>query len=372
MEMIWNDVKLAARRLLRERLFSVIAILTLAIGIGANSAIFTLVNSVLLRPLPYGDPNELVHVHAVIDGNDVGVVSSGAYLAIRAETKTLDGVAMVYGSGGTLTGVGEPELLTGRAVSSNYFDVIGVRPMEGRGFIEGENEPGAARVIILSESFWRERFGATSDIVGRTVNINDKPMEVVGVVSTAETFPADVQYWVPGEYSAEFRDPENVYALYMTLIGRLKPGATIEAAESDAVRVMELAKQKAGAVCITHDGFRGAPRTGCRIGAADGPAGRREPRARHCRRRCRTAARSMGFGRADGDRARGYAAHGKRRPRCNGRRVHVRCIAAGGHAVRPRTGTAGAPYRARRIAAAGRPRTGGTRERTHARSACTR
>src|SRR5688500_2338217 len=117
MDTILNDIRLALRRLVRDPLFSIVAITTLAIGIGANSAIFTRVNGVLLRPLPYADPDELVEIHAVIDGNDTNVFSSGAYLAMRDHATTFDGVGMYAGTAGTFTGEGEPERIDGAAVS---------------------------------------------------------------------------------------------------------------------------------------------------------------------------------------------------------------------------------------------------------------
>ena len=245
MDTLVNDMRLALRRLVREPLFTTIAVVTLAIGIGANSAIFTLVNGVLLRPLPYTNPDDLIEIHAVIEGEDTRVFSSGAYLAMRDRATTFAGVAMHAGTAGTFTGDGEPERIDGGAVSGNYFDVLGVAPLLGRAFRGDENETGRNMVVLLSEGLWRSRYGADPSIIGRTIMINDRAREVVGVMPARASFPPDWRYWVPIEYTESFRNPNNVYAIYLTVIARLKPGVTMEQAQADAVRTMELAKQAA-------------------------------------------------------------------------------------------------------------------------------
>jgi putative ABC transport system permease protein len=245
MDTILNDIRLALRRLVRDPLFSIVAITTLAIGIGANSAIFTLVNGVLLRPLPFADPDELVEIHAVIDGNDTNVFSSGAYLAMRDHATTFDGVGMYANTAGTFTGEDEPERIDGAAVSANYFDVIGVRPLRGRTFRTEENEPANAMAVLLSEGLWRDRFGSDPEIIGRTITINDRAREVIGVMPARASFPPEWRYWIPFQYTEDFRDPNNLYAIYLTIVARMKDGVTLEQASAEAVRVMEVAKQGA-------------------------------------------------------------------------------------------------------------------------------
>src|SRR5690606_13321331 len=139
--------------------------LTLAIGIGANSAIFTLVNGVLLKPLPYRDADELVFPHAILRGEPVMVFSGPVFFALREQGRAFEDVAMFAGSSTTLSGSGEPEEVRGSAVSWNYFGVTGVAPLHGRLFHEGENEPGAAQVVLLSEGLWRQRYGADERII---------------------------------------------------------------------------------------------------------------------------------------------------------------------------------------------------------------
>ena len=245
MDTIFNDIRLALRRLVRDPLFSIVAITTLAIGIGANSAIFTLVNGVLLRPLPYADPDELVEIHAVIDGEDATVFSSGAYLAMRDHATTFDGVGMYARTSGTFTGESEPERIAGAAVSANYFAVLGVRPVRGRTFRTEENATGNTMVVLLSEGLWRDRFGADPEIIGRTITINDRAREVIGVMPARASFPPEWRYWIPFEYTEDFRDPDNLYAIYLTIVARMKDGVTLEQARAEAVRVMEVAKQSA-------------------------------------------------------------------------------------------------------------------------------
>ncbi|HEX6307606.1 MAG TPA: ABC transporter permease [Longimicrobiales bacterium] len=245
MDALFNDLKVALRRLVRDPLFSAVAVLTLAVGIGANSAIFTLVNGVLLRPLPFHAPDDLVQIEVVIDGNGTGLGSPGAFRALRDRNTVFSAVALMANAGGTLTGVGEPQVLTGAAISGDYFDVVGVRPLLGRGFTTVENEPGNTGVILLSEALWRSRFGADRTIIGRTITLTDVPREVVGVMPASASFPPELEYWVPFEYTPRFSHPDALYGIFFRMVGRLKPGVTLEQANADAARVMELAKQDA-------------------------------------------------------------------------------------------------------------------------------
>ncbi|MBR9990138.1 MAG: ABC transporter permease, partial [Gemmatimonadetes bacterium] len=157
MEVLLNDLKIAARRLVRDPLFTAVALLTLAIGIGANSAIFTLVNGVLLKPLPYTDAGDLVLAHAVLRGAAIPASSGPVFRMLGEHGRVFDGVAMFTNTSATFSGSGEPEQLTGARISAGYFAVVGVAPLRGRLFHGSENEPGNADVVLLSEGVWRDR-----------------------------------------------------------------------------------------------------------------------------------------------------------------------------------------------------------------------
>jgi predicted permease len=245
MDVLLNDLRIATRRMVREPLFSVVALLTLTIGIGANSAIFTLVNGVLLKPLPYADPEDLVFAHAVMRGEPVHVFSGPVFLGLRDHGQAFDDVAMFSGGSATITGGGEPEQISGAAISANYFDVVGVAPLRGRLFRAAENAPDNSDVVLLSEGVWRERYGADEDIVGRTIDMDGTPREVVGVMPAHASFPPEWRFWVPQRFEPWFVDPANALSLGIGVIARLKPDVTIAQASADVARIVELAKEAA-------------------------------------------------------------------------------------------------------------------------------
>jgi putative ABC transport system permease protein len=266
--MHWNDVRIAARRLMREPVFAVTAILTLAIGIGANTAIFTLVNGVLLRPLPYHEPDRLVLAHAVLRGENSAVFSGPVFLMLREDGRVFEDVAVFSTGTAVLAGDGEPEQLSGGFISANYFDVVGVPPLLGRTFRSEENEPGSGQFVLLSEMTWRERFGADPSIIGRTVEMSGQMREVVGVMPAHASFPAEWRFWMPEQFMPWFRDPTNVLALGYTVVARLQPGVTTEQASADVARIVELAKAAGdmdnpaytGAVMPLHEHYVGHAR----------------------------------------------------------------------------------------------------------------
>ena len=255
MEVLLNDLKIAARRLVRDPLFSVVALMTLAIGIGANSAIFTLVNGVLLQPLPYTDADELVMPHAVMRGEPIPIFSAPVFLLLRDEGRSFDGVAMFMNASATIAGTGEPEQISGARISANYFDVVGVAPLRGRLFRAQENEPGNDAVILLSEGVWREQYGAAEDIVGRTVQVDGRPLEVVGVMPAHASFPEEWRFWIPQSFTPGFIDPGNALSLGLGVVARLKDGVTTAQASVDVARIVELAKAAAD---LDHPNYTGA------------------------------------------------------------------------------------------------------------------
>jgi putative ABC transport system permease protein len=228
-----NDLKYAARSLRRSPGFALAAVLTLALGIGANSAIFSVVNAVLLRPLPYPDPDRLVLVweRNVSRHAETNVVNPQNYLDWADRSKSFTGLAALSWSSLTFTG-DAPEIVQGRAVTANFFDVMGMTPAMGRSFTPAEALPGGPPVIVLSDGLWRRRFGADRSIVGRSVPVAGGSALVLGVAPPAlGPMPwGQEEYWEPFRLDPTDRVHGGRYAL---VIGRLRDGITRAQAQAE-------------------------------------------------------------------------------------------------------------------------------------------
>jgi len=234
MDRLWQDVRFAARSLSRAPALTVVAIFTLAFGIGANTAVFSLVNTVLIRPLPYVDPDRLVMVGETLRGDDHRNVSPHEYVAWARENRSFDQLAMFSYGSLTLSGRGEPSVVSSRVVTANFFDVLGQRPLLGRAFQAGDDQPGAPQQVILSHSLWTSRFAGDSSVVGREAILDDTPFKIVGVMPARGDMDADI--WVPVNLVAEAR---KVGKHGMFVIGRLKTGATLSTATADLAIVAQ-------------------------------------------------------------------------------------------------------------------------------------
>jgi putative ABC transport system permease protein len=192
-------MRYAIRTLRRSPGFTVIALLTLALGIGANTAIFSFVNGVLLRPLPYRDPHGIVMVWEKPPGGNRNGISTLNFLDWKNQNTVFANIAAInYGGNVTLTGTGRPEEFPGVRVSASYFDVFGVEPVLGRTFAPGEDQPGKSLVVVLSHRLWENRFGADPSIIGRTLTLNAKPYTVIGVMPANSSFDRTFeQLWTP-------------------------------------------------------------------------------------------------------------------------------------------------------------------------------
>jgi predicted permease len=235
MDTLRQDVHYALRRLARAPGFSAVAIATVALGIGANSAIFSVTNAVLLRPLPYPDPERLVMVSATWKERPV-VMSPQNFLDVAEASRTLEGLAAFDGGGVTLNGRGAPTRVEGASVSASFFDVLGVRPIAGRGFLPGENEPGRTKVVVLGEGLWRRRFGADPTVVGQSVVLDREPHLVVGVAPAHLAVPEAAELWRPMEYDSVFRSHSRG-AWYLSVIGRLAAGSSVETAGEEVAAI---------------------------------------------------------------------------------------------------------------------------------------
>jgi putative ABC transport system permease protein len=230
MDILRQDLQYAFRRLLRNPTFTAVAVLTLALGIGANSAIFSVVNAVLLRPLPYPEPDRLVGMYHVWKGSRE-VMSPSNFLDLREQTRTLENAAAIAQADLTITGAGDPLRVPGSEVSASFFDVLRVRPLLGRTFAPDENEPGKIGVAVISHGLWQQRFGQRADLIGSTVSVDGTPRTIVGVMPQGFSYPAEQDVWVPLEYSEDWRGARGAW--YLRVIGRLKPGVSHAQAASE-------------------------------------------------------------------------------------------------------------------------------------------
>src|SRR4029450_11157102 len=228
-----TDIRYALRLLVKTPVFTVAAIATLALGIGANTTIFSLVHAVLVQPLPYPNPDELVMVweDATFVGFPKNTPAPGNYNEWRLRNRSfVDMAATRGGTNGSLTLDGPPEQVQGRAVTVNFFDVLGVAPALGRPFNGGDAQ--GANVVIISDALWRRRYASDPAIVGRTIVMNDVRHEVVGVAPKSFVFrDRDIDYWVPMRLPPQFVNTRSSH--FLNVVARLQPGVSIEPADRE-------------------------------------------------------------------------------------------------------------------------------------------
>ena len=229
-----HDLRYAARLQRKNPGFTIVAVIALALGIGANTAIFSVVNTVLLRPLPYKDPERLVMVweDASRHGYPRDTPAAGNYVDWRDQNQVFEGMAAIADTSFNLTGSGEPERLEGRRVSVNLFPLLGVEPQIGRVFTAAEDQPGAQRVVLLSYGLWQRRFGGDPNIAGQSLTLNGESYVVVGVMPARFQFPSsDDQAWVPIAFTQQ--EMANRGRHYLEVLARLKPGVSLDQAQSE-------------------------------------------------------------------------------------------------------------------------------------------
>jgi len=225
MNVLFQDVRFALRQLRKAPGFTAVAMLTLALGIGCNTTIFSLVSGILLSPLPYSKPEQLVSV--------TGDFPRGAFVAMREQIHTMDVAAYAEGHDFNLTGQGEPVRLTGTLVSVELFSILGMRPALGRTFDPGEDIAGQDNYVILSHDLWEQSFGSDATIIGRSIELEGVDRQVIGVMAADFQFPSTkTQLWIPLH-----NDPRNTQAYwatdFMPVIGRLRSGSTLAQARAE-------------------------------------------------------------------------------------------------------------------------------------------
>ena len=245
-----TDLKYALRMLIKAPGFAVIAILTLALGIGANSAIFSVIDTVLLRPLPFKNPDEIVMIWGRY-ANDTGPVRGNVhsypdFVDLRDQSQSIASMAAYTRTAGTLSYAEDANYLEGLAITPGVFDVLGVQPLLGRGFTEEDAKNEADRVVVLSYNLWRTAFGGDPKIVGQQVMLSSRPHTVIGVMPPSWKFPIEdehIDYALPLQYFG-MQMLNRRGAHFLSVVGRLKPGVSIQKAEAETTAIVSrLSKQ---------------------------------------------------------------------------------------------------------------------------------
>jgi len=235
---IYQDVRYAMRMLGKHPGFTAVVVLTLALGIGANAALFSVVNGVLLNPLPFPQPEQLVALNQRKPNVAAGSISYPNFLDWQKENQTFSAMAISRESSFALVGTGEAERVRGRRCSVNLFSVLGVKPALGRDFAPGEDEPGAGPVVMISAGLWQRRFGGAPDVAGKSLTVDDKSYTIVGVLPASFTLYRDTDVYVPmGQWGNSGLQNRGA-GLGLRGIGRLKPGVTLAQAQADLDGVM--------------------------------------------------------------------------------------------------------------------------------------
>lgn len=248
METFWQDVRHGVRVLANNPGFAAITIVTLALGIGATTAIFSVVNAVLLRPLPYPDADRLVRVAeqqrmiraAGASGPRTAILTSDTFDAWRDSTQTLEGLAAYTQRSYTLTGLGEPIRLRGTAVSASMFPLLRTSPTIGRLFNRAEEQPGADQVAILSDALWTRRFARSPDIIGKPITLDDQQVIVIGVMPPSFYFPdRESEIWTPMRIAVQPQRPGQRMVFAFSAIARIKDGVSVSQAAAEGAAVAQ-------------------------------------------------------------------------------------------------------------------------------------
>jgi putative ABC transport system permease protein len=232
---MFQDLRYGLRMLVKNPGFACVAVLTLALGIGANTAIFSIINAVLLQPLPFSEPDRLVWVWGNIrNGGRSASVSPLDYLDYRAQNTSFEHFAAIFGVPGpfNLTGSGEPERLQGAVATGDFFQALGVNPALGRTFLLENEEPGRDQVVVLSDRLWKQRFAGDPGLIGKTLALDGKMFEVIGVMPAGFNFPRGAELWTPMNFQIS-PGMKQRKAHFLRPIGRLKPGLTLAQAQAD-------------------------------------------------------------------------------------------------------------------------------------------
>lgn len=235
---LWQDVRFGARMLLKNSGFTAMVVMTFALGIGANAALFSVVNGVLLNPLPFPQPDQLITLHQSKPNFPTGAIPYLNFRDWQRENKTFAAMAISRGASFSLIGTGEPERVRGRRVSAEFFSVLGVEPRLGRNFALGEDAPGTGPVVLISSELWQRKFSAAPDVLGKSITLDDNSYTVIGVLPASFTLYRGTDIYVPiGQWNNPALQNRKA-ALGLHGIGRLKHGVTLAQAQADLDGVM--------------------------------------------------------------------------------------------------------------------------------------
>src|SRR5438105_2424993 len=238
MNTFWQDLRYAVRMMGKNLSVTAIVVVVLALGIGANAAIFSVVNAALLRPLPYADPDKLVRLTEDSPNVPQMSISYPNFLDWREQNKVFSGIAAMQFRSLNLTGMDEPERLAGRGVSAEFFNVLGVSPALGRSFAAEEDRPGANPVCIISHGLWDRRFGSDSAIINKQVTLSGTSYTVIGVLPASYAYGTPTDVFVPlGLRADEMKERGSHPGIYA--VARLKPGVTVETARAELIAMAE-------------------------------------------------------------------------------------------------------------------------------------
>jgi putative ABC transport system permease protein len=237
MSNLFQDLRYGARILLKHPAITLVAVITLALGIGANTAIFSLVNSILLRPLPFREPDRVVRLLQASPklGLATWGVSQADFAAYRDQNRSFESVALYNSGAVNLTGDGEPERLPMTSVTAGFFKVFGVSPLLGRTFVDGEDVQDRNAICVISHAFWQRRFGGDPNVAGRILNLNNTPTQIVGVMPADFKFPRlEIDLWTPMAL-----DTKRTAPYFFAVVGRLQPGVEVGQAQADTTGVLQ-------------------------------------------------------------------------------------------------------------------------------------
>ena len=232
MDSFLKDIRYGIRSLLKHPGFTAVAVITLALGIGANTAIFSVVNALLLRPMPYRNPDQLVWVGEISPQEKRELIPGAHFLEWSEQSQTLEKLAVYSQDNLTLTGSGEPERFDCGKVSAGFFSLLGVQPLLGRDFRTAEDQPGGDRVVVFSHNLWQRRFSADENIVGRSVTLNDQSYTVAGVLPPDFRFFEPFDLWIPLALDPQ-QERGNQQITILSAIARLKPGIASNQAQAE-------------------------------------------------------------------------------------------------------------------------------------------
>ncbi|HYK22758.1 MAG TPA: ABC transporter permease, partial [Pyrinomonadaceae bacterium] len=258
MDSLIKDIRYGFRSLLKHPGATAVALFTLALGIGVNTAIFSAVDSVLLRPLPLKDSERLVSIweHTLRVGVRQNEVAPANFFDLRDQNQVFEDIGAYGPDDVNMTGQGEPEHLDGQLVTANVFSILGVKPALGRTFLPNEDQEGQDRVVVLNDALWQRRFNRDPSIVNRAITLNGESFTVVGVMPPGFFFPEhQIELWAPWAMEPEQKSGRGDH--YLRLVARLKPGTTIERANADIASIaqrlsIEYPRTNEGLGFVTH------------------------------------------------------------------------------------------------------------------------